>query len=324
MRYVILIAIAALLFFAGEAIAGSGDISAIGTQLKSLQTAELHMRNLERVRGISSGPPREIAKVTTIEYSADTWTLKFDFALLGDYDMDGEVGIPDITVVAQNFGKQVGDDEFLKFIDTSGDGEIGISDITEIALNYQRNVRQFVVYTTDINYGWEVGMQVWSVHATRQFERPVAGPGIPQFSLKFDSPPDRYIKIGILDSENNREMIVNQSFDLGGKTPQENERFRLFLDTGTGNEFWIVDGLVIVVFMVPLNTPEVVSFVAEERLSILTDWTVPEIEFYAVLAQLPGDVSVEDAVYGWPPEYPDLLKGVAPDTIGSTNGGGYT
>ncbi len=317
MRYVILIAFAALYFAVCVSIASADDFSAIGAQLKSLQTAELHMKNLDRVRGVSNGPPRDIAKVTTIEYSADTQTLKFDFALLGDYDLDGEVGIPDITVVAQNFGKLVGDDEFLKLIDTSGDGEIGIPDITEIALNYRRNVKQFVVYTTDIDYGWEIGMQVWSVHATRQFEKPSAGPGIPRFSLKLDSPPDRYIKIGILDSENNRSLIVNQAFDLGGKTTQGNERLRLMRDPETGNEFWIVDGLVHVVFKKPLDSPDVAAFIAEKRLIVLTDWTVPEIEFYAILAKLPEGVSVEDAVYGWPSIYSELLKGVGPDVIGS-------
>ncbi|MEP0813752.1 MAG: PKD domain-containing protein [bacterium] len=57
----------------------------------------------------------------------------------GDYNLDGEVSVADITPIALNYLQSVSDgnaDNVQRFIDGDLSGEIGVSDITPIALNY--------------------------------------------------------------------------------------------------------------------------------------------------------------------------------------------
>lgn len=69
---------------------------------------------------------------------------------LGDYDLNGEVGISDITPIALNYlavvDDSLGDDEWEAIIDGDNSGEIGISDITPIALNYLTVLSGYRVY----------------------------------------------------------------------------------------------------------------------------------------------------------------------------------
>ena len=68
---------------------------------------------------------------------------------VGDYDGSGEVGVPDITPIAQNYLKAVDDAttplerELYEQIDGDGNGEIGIADITPIANNYLNRVEGY-------------------------------------------------------------------------------------------------------------------------------------------------------------------------------------
>lgn len=75
-----------------------------------------------------------------------TWTEKN----LGDYDLNGEVGIADITPIALNYlaivGDGQGDDDWEAIIDGDKSGEIGISDITPIALNYLTVLSGYRIY----------------------------------------------------------------------------------------------------------------------------------------------------------------------------------
>jgi len=70
---------------------------------------------------------------------------------VGDYDANGEVGIPDITPIAQNYlakpSEAATDEERekLELIDGDRDDEIGITDITPIAVNYSRGLAGYDV-----------------------------------------------------------------------------------------------------------------------------------------------------------------------------------
>lgn len=80
-----------------------------------------------------------------------TWTEKN----VGDYDNNGEVGIPDITPIALNYLRRSDDgnpEPFPNLIDGDNSGEIGIPDITPIALNYLNAVTGYNVYRR-INLG---------------------------------------------------------------------------------------------------------------------------------------------------------------------------
>jgi PKD repeat protein len=71
-----------------------------------------------------------------------SYTFLWDYYNVGDYDLSGEVAVPDITPIANNYLNSTADgtsDRYESFIDGDGSGEIGISDITPIATNYLRN-----------------------------------------------------------------------------------------------------------------------------------------------------------------------------------------
>ncbi|MCD6119000.1 PKD domain-containing protein [bacterium] len=76
--------------------------------------------------------------LTTTDNGNESWTYEWEYYNIGDYDLNGEVGVPDITPIAVNYllpveGILV---RIRSFIDGDGDGEIGVPDITPIATNY--------------------------------------------------------------------------------------------------------------------------------------------------------------------------------------------
>jgi len=81
-------------------------------------------------------PELNLVRVGNID---GTTTFFWRYFNVGDYDMSGEVGIADITPIAQNYLADTDDgvnDYFELFIDGDESGDIGISDITPIANNY--------------------------------------------------------------------------------------------------------------------------------------------------------------------------------------------
>ncbi len=103
--------------------------------------------------GIENKP--QLLAATTLP-NADL-RLRFIERLSGDYDLSGDVGVPDITPIALNYLAAVFYDsqglpltgeqnERLAVIDGDKSGEVGISDITPIALNYLRNLAGYNLY----------------------------------------------------------------------------------------------------------------------------------------------------------------------------------
>lgn len=85
-----------------------------------------------------------------LEYDAINGVLRWTYVNAGDYDLSGEVGIPDITPIALHYEKLVSEgDPLVAWIDGDGNGEVGISDITVIALNYRRSVANFKLLTSN-------------------------------------------------------------------------------------------------------------------------------------------------------------------------------
>ena len=99
-------------------------------------------------------------------------TLKFSWraAHYGDYDINGEVAISDLTPLASHFlacpqlnadGLPVvnGENEWRVSVDGNGDGEINAQDIVPIAVNWQSKIQGFRVYlgtsTDGTNFNWE-------------------------------------------------------------------------------------------------------------------------------------------------------------------------
>jgi len=78
-------------------------------------------------------------------------TLSWTEKNIGDYDNNGEVGVPDITPIAQHYlhekdGDGVWPDPYDELIDGDNSGDIGIADITPIAVNYLNAVVGYNIY----------------------------------------------------------------------------------------------------------------------------------------------------------------------------------
>jgi len=93
---------------------------------------------------------RVILTTCNWEESGDL-TVDFHARNIGDYTLDGEVSIPDITPIAINFNESyTSPDDPLAPIDGDSSGEIGVSDITPIALNYQAVLAGYLLqYSTN-------------------------------------------------------------------------------------------------------------------------------------------------------------------------------
>jgi len=71
-----------------------------------------------------------------------TWPMLF----IADGDISGEVGVPDITPIAEHYLELVADHPELDVVDYDGNGEIGVPDITPIAEHYLEVMTGYNVY----------------------------------------------------------------------------------------------------------------------------------------------------------------------------------
>jgi len=102
-------------------------------------------------------PTGDAGRVIDLSYNSETNMLSWSYVNLGDYDLSGEVGVSDITPIAQNYLAQtndlIGDDALETWIDGDQDGEIGIADITPIAANYLNDVAGYKILSWDSTSG---------------------------------------------------------------------------------------------------------------------------------------------------------------------------
>jgi hypothetical protein len=74
-------------------------------------------------------------------------TLTWSYANAGDYNLDGIVGVADITPLATYFGADtndgIGNDELETWLDGDGNGVIGIGDITPLAMGFGAEVAEY-------------------------------------------------------------------------------------------------------------------------------------------------------------------------------------
>jgi hypothetical protein len=146
---------------------GSGGVESdtasegVDSNLFELLKAELLRLLTERFgdtsRIVAAPPAGDAGLVTDLAFDAESGTISWSYVNLGDYDLDGEVGVSDITPIAQSFGARtndgVGDDALEAWIDGDGDGEVGVSDITTIAQNFLARVAAYRILTCDLSVG---------------------------------------------------------------------------------------------------------------------------------------------------------------------------
>lgn len=105
-------------------------------------------------RVTAAAPVGDAGLVDDLAYNAGSNTITWTYANLGDYDLNGEVGVPDITPIATNYLAVVtAPNTIEEWIDGSGDDEVGIPDITPIATNYLNQVASYRMLTADAEDG---------------------------------------------------------------------------------------------------------------------------------------------------------------------------
>jgi hypothetical protein len=101
----------------------------------------------------SAAPLNAGCQVRDLAYDAGTGELTWSYANTGDYNIDGIVGVSDITPIAANFGALtrdgIGNDELESWIDGDGNGIIGIGDVTPLAMGFGSEVNAYNVTCSD-------------------------------------------------------------------------------------------------------------------------------------------------------------------------------
>ena len=113
-------------------------------------------------RMVSTPPTGDSNRVDPLNYhiedvgGTDHYILTWLYRSLGDYDLDGRVGIADITPMAIHYGEHVGEHPEAAHIDGDGNGSVGIEDITPIAMNYGVDVAEYRIYGS-ADMIWDAG-----------------------------------------------------------------------------------------------------------------------------------------------------------------------
>ncbi len=108
----------------------------------------------------------------------------------GDYDLNGEVSIADLTPLIQNLGNRVDDDARLERIDTSGSGVVDIGDITAIATNYGTTCVGYYVFWSQ---GWD---GPWTQISYVPIEEAEHTSGRIEFRCAFEQTPEmKYFRV---------------------------------------------------------------------------------------------------------------------------------
>ncbi len=102
-------------------------------------------------------PQGDAGRVEDLSYNAETGKIEWSYVHRGDYDLSGDVGIPDLTPIALNYGARtndfIGDDAYEAWIDGDNDGEVGISDVTPIAMAYLSEIAAYEILTAEYGDG---------------------------------------------------------------------------------------------------------------------------------------------------------------------------
>jgi len=124
-----------------------GDLVGI---LKQALWGELEVIENDREHFAAQSNDGRIVADLTFHPASNSITWSYENQ--GDYDMNGEVGVPDITPIARHYlaltNDGVGDDALETWIDGDGNGEVGVSDIVPIALHYLNNVSHYRVLSS--------------------------------------------------------------------------------------------------------------------------------------------------------------------------------
>ncbi len=148
----------------------------------------------------TSTPEAPPLDLFVVDNGNNTTTFGWRYTNTGDYDLNGEVGVPDITPIAVNY-LQTLEGEFkdlVPFIDGDGSGEVGIPDITPIATNYLNEYSiQAGIFTSEPDPQWSSTMFTTNAYkaVTTSFDWQTSGQ--PELFVNNDYPQPRFGFVGI-------------------------------------------------------------------------------------------------------------------------------
>ena len=147
-------------------VASSKDQAAVQQMLRAELTRQLAARGitldaagrpLRDGKAVSSLPPR-IYQTPSVQVNPITneTQLYWTYEPHGDYDLNGEVNISDITPVGQYFHAKSGDANWgqAQAADGDGNGEVNIADITPIGASFGVRTEGFVVEAREAAGDW--------------------------------------------------------------------------------------------------------------------------------------------------------------------------
>ncbi|MEP0813690.1 MAG: hypothetical protein HRF49_03370 [bacterium] len=268
------------------------------------------------IRELSSSSEYEVDYTLSVDpqYDPELLTLTFAYPNTGDYNLDGEVSVADLTPLALNLGHVVGDDfedENDSWLDGDGDGEVGISDVTVIARNFLRKVEGFGI--SHLNDTADPSITV------------------PLFAVPLSdciSSKDRQVVIELHRKYAVPSFIVETLSTGPGQTLQispiggfEEELLATMLRPV--KEYTFPDGVtepvvaneVFVDFRPPnhMQTNAAQQFLMRENLAVQSYWFGERATLITV--RLPSYISLEYVCRYWVEEYPELLFDVHPITF---------
>jgi hypothetical protein len=114
-----------------------------------------------RARSTSSTPllNKDQVQDLTLANGTGEYLLSWRYRNTGDYDLNGEVNISDLTPVGLYFGQTSASPSWnrAQLADGDGNGEVNIADITPIGSNYFATILGYEVWgTTALNADWEL------------------------------------------------------------------------------------------------------------------------------------------------------------------------
>ncbi|MCH7471340.1 hypothetical protein IIA79_00100 [bacterium] len=280
--------------------------------------AELKQALIKSVSAAAGGGISDPAYFDPIEwdldlkYDQEAGLLSWNYANRGDYDLNGEVGVSDITPIGRHFGAVVGDaigdDALEAWVDGDDNGVINIADVTPLGQYYLNYVEGYRILATETIDHTAADMGFEEVGRFLLAGAPTGYP--PRFEFELPGAGERFIRLEEIPGAEPERSLLRYPLDLenpGGGNPV----IRDFIDPSTGNTVKIIEGRVLVAFSVPLDDPRVETFIAAEQLVVINAWHV----LNSIGAYLPEGQTVEDAVANWPLEYAEIIIAVEPDTI---------
>jgi hypothetical protein len=102
-----------------------------------------------------SGDANLLDDITFFDNGGGDWTISWTYKNRGDYDLNGEVNVADLTPVGQNYRATPADPNWPTAEAADGDknGEVNLADVTPIGQHYRAQVGGYNIYGSDSETG---------------------------------------------------------------------------------------------------------------------------------------------------------------------------